>query len=285
MKYIKTINEYRNQLELPFGGKHPLHDKPTHVHVLDALMELSIKDLGINDYNSNDNKDSISKYWNENIQKAFNTYKNSFDKDFSEYLTVFYNTYPPAEYPAYYSDYVVDTMKNTANIDTLINTLSKQGISSLFTYLSSEGQIKIRSDAFTQTMFDKYLQESNVENILKESLTSNGLIPIWRAVAYSKEGGIDTYENTIAYCGVGVYWSYTQEDATVYDGNGGETYILHGLVKPENIQWEQTVFKSAWDKSYEKEVELEEGSEVLIYKITTIDNKVLPLKTSILVNT
>jgi hypothetical protein len=41
MKYIKKINEYRNQLIIPFNGKNPLHDKPTHFHIVDALEELS----------------------------------------------------------------------------------------------------------------------------------------------------------------------------------------------------------------------------------------------------
>jgi hypothetical protein len=44
MKHIQSIYEWRNQLEIPFDNKHPLHDKPVHQHVLDVLHALDIKE-------------------------------------------------------------------------------------------------------------------------------------------------------------------------------------------------------------------------------------------------
>ena len=75
MKYIYKINEFRNQLEIPFDNKHPLYDKPPHIHLIDRLEDIS-NELKIKpeNYSSNWNEYDIEKIWNNNLDSAFEIY-------------------------------------------------------------------------------------------------------------------------------------------------------------------------------------------------------------------
>jgi len=105
-------------------------------------------------------------------------------------------------------------------------------------------------------------------DILIDEQDENGLIPIYRAVSYSKGGFVDAYTKFKNFNGVGLFWSYKEEGAEPHSGSREDCYVLYGKIKPENINWDATVYKSAWNLNYEKEVEVEGGSPILIYKIT-----------------
>ena len=54
MKYLKPLNEWRQQLELPFNGD----GKPAHANVLDGLQEIQTKTKA-SSYNSTENFDNL----------------------------------------------------------------------------------------------------------------------------------------------------------------------------------------------------------------------------------
>ena len=82
MKYIYKINEFRNQLEIPFDNKHPLYDKPSHIHLLDRLEDIS-NELKIKpeNYYSNWNEVDIDKVWENNLDSAFTVFLTEEDGD------------------------------------------------------------------------------------------------------------------------------------------------------------------------------------------------------------
>jgi hypothetical protein len=73
--------------------------------------------------------------------------------------------------------------------------------------------------------------------------------------------------------------------AEPHGGSYFNTFILHGLVKPEYLNWVNTIYKSAYGLNDEKEIEILEGMPILINKITEyrsnrqILNKELIVKT------
>lgn len=223
MKYIKSINEYRNQLEIPFDNKHPLHDKPNYIHVLDALEDLTIKTINKEDYKTTYTASDIENLWNNNYQAALDIFKDETDNSLYE-------------------------------------------------------------DSTLEDYFKERLQENKVLNVLKNSITSNGLIPLWRGVVFGGYSGKDTYEVIVYLKNIGIYWTWDVTSAKAYAGSGNGTLLkLAGLVNPEYINWPQTIFKSAWHYRNENEVELIRDKEILIYSITTSNNKNIKMDKSYLI--
>jgi len=71
------------------------------------------------------------------------------------------------------------------------------------------------------------------------------------------------YMNDVTESGVGVYWSYAEDGA---EAHSGQSYyneiILTCSVEPEDIEWENTLHKSLYDLSDEKEIELKPNTTI-----------------------
>lgn len=279
MKYIKKINEYRGQLTIPFDSKHPLHDKPIHFHVVDALEELSNKTKEKPDkYYSDDT--NIKKYCEDAYEQALENYKNLDEEPYMAAKYMFYY-YPPLENQELYNKDIIEDAKQAEHQDELYY----EYIDILEENLTKKGE-KIYYDKILQKCFDYELEEYDICNSIK--LDEDGLINVWRAISYDPDDhkkDKDLYELIMDYGGVGVYWSYDEKEAESHCGSYCEnTYLLHGKVKPEYVNWVGTLYKSAYNLKQEREIELKEGTEILIYKITLYTNdKEIPLKNEIVV--
>ncbi|MCK9415347.1 hypothetical protein M0Q97_01660 [Candidatus Dojkabacteria bacterium] len=85
MKYIYKINEFRNQLEIPFDNKHPLYDKPPHIHIIDRLEDISNElKISPDKYYSNWTIYDIEKTWNKYFDSALKIFLNEHDIFYSD---------------------------------------------------------------------------------------------------------------------------------------------------------------------------------------------------------
>lgn len=257
MKHIKSIYEYRYQMEIPFEvGKHPIHDKPVHQHIIDVLEDLNTKTNPDNYYSIED----IDELWNENEDKAREVYVIHTNDVPIGAINIFLNKYPISENPECYSDMAKAEYED---FETLLYDM--EGNPAM--YLSEEGEDKM--DEALDEYFSDALNELNVKRTLENYQDEYGLIPIYRAITYYKSEFGDEFENAIHHGGVGLFWSWEESGAYPFGGgNKGDTYILHGKVKPENVNWIQTIFKSAWELRHEKEIEIKKRAEILIYGIS-----------------
>jgi hypothetical protein len=274
MRYILSLNEYRNQLEIPFlKSQHPIHDKPTHVHIIDRLEELS-NELKIKSetFTSDWDRQDIIKAWENEENNAFTYFKDAdIDSETIQYQfnAGFLEKYSPLDNPEYYNDEINNYIKEHPKSTLKDITEEFKLLYDLQDFLIKDNPDleKIDNDIKIDIFYEK-LQENNVLDILIDEQDENGLIPIYRAVSYSKGGFVDAYTQFKNFNGVGLFWSYKEEGAEPHSGSREDCYVLYGKIKPENINWDATVYKSAWNLNYEKEVEVEGGSPILIYKIT-----------------
>jgi len=274
---IKNINEYRHQLEIPFDNKHPLHDKPFHVHILDALLDMdNNNNVKEDDYYSDWINSDISNAWENNKIGAFEQFRNNiFSSDDMEVNYVFLNSYNPIDTPEYFNNeialYIKEKELENIQIDTEDVIDSFDLYDNLYNYLSNKGQ-RAFEDYAIEELFNNKIDEYGCQWTLERNLTDTGLVPLYRAIKYDKGRNDDLYQNIMYYKCVGIYWTFDYDSAIPHGAGAGKTVILSAYVKPEYINWKQTIFKSAWDLNDEKEVELLYDKDIMIWGIS-IENK------------
>jgi hypothetical protein len=242
-------------LEIPFGGGDPLHDKAVHQHLLDVLHQLDTKQ-NPKYYTSSE---SIDELWDENYESAKQQFLDSINYDYPyPVVDKFLKLFPLSRFPEFYDskwhkEYEKDADEFERQVGYDINK-----------FITDEGEsaLKTALDGY----FNDALDEYDAKWKMKKTQDENGLIPIYRAIQFSKSEDKDEFENAIRHGGVGYYWSWDLDGAQPYGGYGGETLILYGKIKPEYVNWQSTIYKNAWDLSYEREVEIN-ACDVLIYAI------------------
>jgi hypothetical protein len=259
MKYIFKINEFRNQMEIPFDNKHPIYDKPSHVHIIDRLEEISdeIK-IKPEKYKSNWNYNDINSVWEKNLDSAFNIFITTANDQYdSEMAIIFLNKYDIIDNKELFNDEINNYIVENPDCDSgdIINNFNLYYDLPEYINSNNEELEKINIEIYRE-IFDNRLD-----------LTDDGLIPIYRAVAFNSDGDIYS-ELKKQYSGVGIYWSYDLKFAESHWGSLNNIFILHGMIKLDYINWQQTIFKSAWYCNNEKEIEVEENVPILINKIT-----------------
>lgn len=265
MKYIKPIYEFRQQLELPFDNKHPLHGKPTHVHVKDALEDIKLKENPDN-YTSDANIDELyKKHYND----ALNLYLESWgwNEPPQDLMYNFINSYPISDnMELYSSEFINDLKSDDINIDDNYEVCNNIIYDELdYEYcLTKRGERELFSD-FAKDQFESDLDTHDFLYSLEKD--ENGLIFIWRAIDFSEGSKNDVYENILEYGKVGIYWSWEERGAEPHGSIGGETYILCAKVKPEYVNWTNTIYKNAYRLKDEMEIELQKDTKVLLYDI------------------
>lgn len=284
MKYLLNFKlfEDRQQLEIPFDGKDPLHDKPTHVHVLDALKRLAedYKKKGLTATNFETEVDWHD-LWDENVKKAYLDWyemeamngnddfeivkSDMFRENLPLHKPEFYNAKFWRDFPEtsgfttrddYLGHFITDNwMENlTYELDDLENYLTPEGVKKLDQYYHQHYEYNLETH-------DPYY---NIED-------EDGLIKIWQAVDYTKGKDNDEFEEIMKYQGVGVYWSWDEGVAFPHGGGsvGESTFILHGLVRPEDVFWTSTIWKNASNLRDEQEIEVNDEAPILIYGLST----------------
>lgn len=270
--YNSKINETRQQLEFPFDGKDPLHDKPIHVHLIDALTKLD-NDNGVDKktYTSNLRSNNISDMWLKHEDEAFQIFSDSIEggEDESTYyeITIYYmNLYSPLEYPDIYNDELNDFIESNDIIDEndIIEEFDLE-YTNIKEYLS-ESEF-VHYNEIVNSIFEERQTEYNCLGTITDEITDNGLIPIYRANTYNTTKEKDAYLNILDYGSTGIYWSFDMDGAIAHCGGGGETYVLCAYIKPEYINWVNTIYKSVYALRDEKEIEVYENKDILIHSI------------------
>jgi hypothetical protein len=105
-----------------------------------------------------------------------------------------------------------------------------------------------------------YIDTTHYEILLKWIRNSNHH-NVYRAMTIShKVKDI----NRLEYDNVGVFWTHNEGEEESYWSDGGlNEIILKANIEPEDVNWEQTLYKSLYSLNYEQEIEL--------IKDTTID--------------
>ena len=254
-KYNQFINEkFRGDLEIPFDGKHPLHDKHVFTHIVDALIDLSKQGTKFNadDFSSSE---EVRKLIDENFDDAYKYYQRWEEAD---YLIDSF-VYKIKEYSKYWKDY--DSIKDEDSYDIaksegeLLDLLTDEGIQEYENYCLE----------YFSEMLDMY----GFTNWYYNPEDDNGLIDIWRAVSFKKGNFNDPYENIINHGGVGIYWSWEADGAEPHgDSWGPDTFVLHAKARPEDVNWVNTIYKNGSNLNEEREIEMKDGVPVMIVDIS-----------------
>lgn len=278
MKHLKLfenfLNEYRFQMEIPFDNKLSIHNKPVHVHIKDALKEMKTKTKPENYKSYIKNIDSILN------KEAFDEAKHDFlydeDNDNNYYIVEFLhdNNFDDVDYKNYYNEKFFKIAEEDFNgdfYDLADNLFSYEARFTEFRdYLTKEG-----IEAFNKFLEDKFenLIDDFIYNI---KVDDDGLINVYRAMTIGKGASKDAFENMIKHNRVGIYWSWDESAAEAHSGSWGDDYKLfyfYGKVKPENVNWKITLYKNVYSLSDEREIQIEEFEEVLLYDIKNEDGK------------
>jgi len=199
----------------------------------------------------------------KNIELAMNIYSNTYSEDYNYNIAyILTNDYPYSEYPELYSD------KVKKDFDFYENQLTPDD----FHYMLSDKGLKKADEIDKNQAFDILRDENDIEYYIKENEDEIGLINIYRAISYESSGIKDEYENAIKYGGVGVYWTWDINSAEPHSSSYYNTWILHAKVKPEDIDYVNTIYKSVYSLRDEREIELNGDAEVLVYAISKYGN-------------
>jgi hypothetical protein len=285
MKHIFTYDELseKRQLELPFDGKHPLHDKPAHVHVLDALKELHVHGMSESNYKSVGTTESeIKKHMPGAVKRLLddsNETSGVGDWYFEFFSGLNVDFDDPEELKSLFkSDYLSD-MLDDVNAD----------LYSISTYTKDSEPDDMFTDEYKELWEDfvkdhaEYLTTDAVDAI-NESFSENGLVEVWRSVVYSKkidqtgEGFDDIYSAIVdGFGGVGIFWSWDEDAAEAHWGYsndpGKKELVLHGMLRTQDIDWVETLYLNMYGLRDEKEVRTAQKARVMLLGMYSPEDK------------
>jgi hypothetical protein len=296
----KLIFEDRQQLEIPFhkkaGAAASVHDKPNHVHVLDALEDMNVMDP--------DKYHSVGDFretWENSKDEAYEMFeKDPGDNWEGEYLYDFVAKYEPwnDEDKVWNRKYVKEQEFDTETdinkvVDEVTNTMKFDKDTDIKTVFTPHGR-KVWNEFVREEFFERVDQNGvydDVEYCYDHS--DKGLIDVWRAVDYVIEKGEKKMFKDIfvkitkGYRGAGVYWSWDEKSAQTYWGSstGGKLSLtLCGRVSIEDVDWPDTIYKNGYYLKEEKEIRIKDKGNVLIYgyKLGN-EKKVIELETPFVV--
>jgi hypothetical protein len=291
MKHLLTYKlfEDRAQLEIPFGGIDPLHGKPEHVHIKDALE--SLRSMDPRQFKSTM---KLERAWEEAYPKALEIFKRN-----------------PAEEGT--NDVVTDFIKDNwqqdiwaKNVPVLVrqmeddNTDHKRKEEKYATYINVTERLGIEEalnkkglqllDQRYKEVFDRNLDKNGVYKAILLSYKKNGgLIDVWRAINYRKGASArDLYEEILGkYKGVGFFWSWKRQGAIVYwmADRGGTQVVMHGRVRVDDVDWMSTIYKGSYYLRSEDEIALHEETGKVMISSFEMEGKAVRLDTPVVVST
>ncbi len=152
-------------------------------------------------------------------------------------------------------------------------------------YRNGESLEKLMS--FQEDLYDNWeynFERNRVEPyddfvyIIQDSFYKHGMIEVWRSIGL----GHDKHQNNVftditeKYKGVGIYWTWNKDSAEAYWTEGGEEYVLHGFIRPQDVDWDTTIYMNISSFAEEKEIRLNKSS-VLIHGFYTPQGKYMSL--------
>lgn len=261
-KYADYVNEFRNQLTLPFKEKE-FKGKTIYGHLEDALIDLKAGDP--NHYFSKSKPDvEIEKWYDKTVERV--TDDSDYTDTTTEYIYNFVTKFDPKDddYYPYYSRKFMEEV----DPDLLDDQFEFSKYMAENTKHTKDGFSKEGWKLFLQESKDKFDEDvSSMQATVEDAYDKdeNGLIDCWRTVAYTKGSEKDLYLNIMKHGGVGVYWSWDQDKAEAYWGeSGGYSITLHGKVAVEDVDWSETLYRSAYGLKEECEIRMKDGSKILV---------------------
>jgi hypothetical protein len=293
MKHLLSYKlfEDRAQLEIPFGGKDPLHDKPDHVHIKDALE--SMHSMDPRQFKSSD---KLERAWQEAYPKALEIFKRNpaeegsndvildFVKD--HYREDIWNKHIPQWVANYVeNNHQQDLKKFGVDYMAYVRAMEKFGVEES---LNPKGQQLL--DARYKEVFDHNLEKNGIYRAISNSYKKNGgLIDVWRAINYRKgDSAKDLFEEiTGRYKGVGFFWSWKRQGAVVYwmAERGGTQVIMHGKVRIDDVDWMSTIYKGSYFLNNEDEIALHEETGMVLINSFELEGKTVSLDYPVVVST
>ena len=273
MKRIKSFKMFEDHVqgELIFQKDgDPIKDKPQHVQLLDALQEFADKTKFKGKFES---KGKYTDYLTDDVKmKAVTTLLNLDENTIMDFYFAFFQEFPVEDNEKFYNkewfkenDIGLDYKSLSYNLDYNLDysdILTKKG-NQIF-------------QNFKPNQADAFCEENGLIDALDDA--DNEGVSIYRAFVI--KGDRDVYDKLIkSYTGAGYYWSFDEKGAEAHGSDGqGIQYTFFGKVRLQDINWEQTYYKSVYSLRNEMEIEINADAVVKIEKIETRDNKKLPLE-------
>lgn len=258
-----SFNEDRRQLRFP--GKD--FAAMPHEHVRDALVDL--KSMPTAQYYSKIS--DLGRHISQFMDAAFDMAMK--DDNFDEHISMFSYNYGPDENPEYWNQAWLSELMEFEGLES-IGDLDDTTVFDAFkndspkSVLTEEGLQKFNE--YSREVFDGLVEDMTYEVERSFGANEDGLIDIWRSVSYVKKSPAGNHKDIYyaivkGYRGVGVYWSWDQKKAEAYWGeSGGHELILHAMVRPEDVDWTETLFKSAYGLREEREIRVKNGGSVMV---------------------
>jgi len=255
-----VINEKMTQLNIPFDKSDPLHGKMHHEHVQDALEDMQI--MKPEQYKSKAYYD-VENVIAGVIPKVVKELSEDFER-ISDQVTMFiYNNLKDSpEYwkPTFLEENDLDITDDDVYQDAVevmaIEDLSEEGLEAWNQFFEN------------QTSDDIYSMVVTITDSIKEN---DGLIAVWRAITFDKGEYDDVYDAMIKGYkkGIGEYWSWEENAAEAHWGSGGKLFVMHGHVRPEDVDWEATVLKTIYNLKEEEEIEIKSDGAIKLVGMST----------------
>jgi hypothetical protein len=243
------------QGELIFGKKNadPLNDKPEHVQFMDALEEFAARTKFKGPFVSEgDYKDYLTDEIKEKQQKVMFNMEN----DENNYYLEFFNDNWPEDNPDLYNKKWFEENDVEMTFDSLSSDFDRDRDYS--DILSDEGKEQFQN--FIPLQADVFSREYGLYDALDDA-DEEGL-SIYRAISIK---GDHVFQDLVKqFTGVGYYWSFADDGAVPHSGGSGNTYIISGKVRLQDIDWEATYYKSIYSLREEKEIEVKAGAIIKV---------------------
>jgi len=296
MRRIRLFEEFvaedRAQYEIPFehpGAEPSLHDKPLHVHVIDALESMDV----MPDVHKYYSRMDLGEAWDEAYPKALEIYKRNLEvgqyenpEDDPDMSFIMDNWKDDDVWSDVAKEFVAGKEKSHGDYRDYLEAVEHIGEEGSFTKVGMERLDAERDDAFSRS-----IEKNGIREAVERSYDSNaaGLIDIWRAVLIRKsDSAEDVFEDiTKRFGGVGFYWSWKRDGAIVYHmaQRGGTSVKFRGKVRVEDIDWTSTIYKASYFLNNEDEVTINEGDGLIMIESVSFTGKEVALDSPVVVPT
>lgn len=266
-----VLNEKRAQLNIPFDGTDE-HGKMHHDHILDAFEDTQV--MKPEQYKSSADVDKLI---HDAIPHAIKGLEGGTDIDWSNQISsqittfVYNNLKDSPEYwkPEFFEENDIEIGQEDEDSMFDDDMYSNAAEAMTISDLTEEGKEAWDEFFMEQVNDDVWSMQDTVEDSIKEN---DGLISVWRAITYTKGSYDDVYDEIIKghHGGVGIYWSWEADAAEAHWGeSNGKLFVLHGQVRPEDVNWSNSIAKTVYDLKEEKELEMNPTAAIKLVGMST----------------
>lgn len=265
VKSFESFLESRRQLELPFDGA----GKPHHVHFMDALEDLAVKDS----YRTTGD-------WQSGFSDGFDTVAEDPEKWVAGSNYVLWREWSYLVDEDELGELLSDDARKEAEAEGVTLEAFIRDIQDIESLVNDLGKrdFKRRLPVLMREL------TGNLEWVVSESVKdTGGYVRVWRALSIDSSNplgstgingpdlsGHEDFYSVVAkgFAGVGSYWAWSEDKAESYWAGGGAdlSIILQALVRPEDIDWPTTIGNTLTDLD-ESEITVKQGGKVMLESV------------------